>query len=596
MNDDDDLGIDLDAWQPPPVPGGIADAVVAQMRTEHTSITTVTAIDTERRASKRLWLVAIPLVAAAIAGLVAFGIRRAPANGQGTVVAEQPMHLELGPSSAEIDLDTRVTWKRDRYRIAATQTNGAATWRVDDDDTLTIDAAVASVEATNASLRVEVKMIDAKQKTTIATSAVTAAAVALVTIVVYEGAVKVTEANGKSTQVAAGTTYQIKGPTVIEEEAPTVGASTPDPDDFVELNRQVAEKSEELEKLQQKLLDAALDGRIDPSKSKEIRRVIGELAPKIEACGDDYSGEVTATIKVSAAGSIDRVSISPSDAKPAACIADVLKTARFPKMDMGMQFRYPFYFSPPKTVCDYDELFGKGQEAFSTNNWSAAFVAYEAAYKCKADAQALKLTVASACRTKNLTNSRLYWAKLTQSQKEQVGSICTGAGITLDELNAPSCDYDELFLKGQDAFSTNQWSQALASYEAAYQCRADQQALKLAVASACRAKNVPKARTYWAKLSQIGKDQVLALCVGAGITPEQLNERAETRPTGTLRISAPAGAKVLVDGRRVGVGNVVMTTSPGKYKVTLEVGDKRHSFTVNVKAGQTVLLDKHALE
>jgi hypothetical protein len=456
---------------------------------------------------------------------------------------------------------------------------------------------VASIEATNASLRVEVKMIDAKQKTTIATSAVTAAAVALVTIVVYEGAVKVTEADGKSTQVAAGTTYQIKGPTVIEEEATTVGASTPDPDDFVELNRQVEEKDKELAELKQKLVSAVLEGKIDPSKSKEIRRVIGELAPKIEACGDDYSGQVTATITVSTAGSVERVRISPPDAKPAACITGVLETATFPEMSMGMQFSYPFYFSPPaKTVCDYDALFTKGQEAFSTNNWSAAFAAYEAAYKCKADAQALELTVASACRTKNLTNSRLYWSKLTQSQKDQVGGICLGAGITLDELNAPSCDYDELFSKGQDAFSTNQWSQALASYEAAYQCRADQQALKLAIASACRARNVPKARTYWAKLSQAGQDQVLSICVAVGITAEQLEGRAETRPAGTVRVSAPADATVFIDGRRAGVGNVVFTTSPGKHKVTFEIGGKRHSFTVNVKAGQTVLLDKHALE
>jgi hypothetical protein len=90
--------------------------------------------------------------------------------------------------------------------------------------------------------------------------------------------------------------------------------------------------------------------------------------------------------------------------------------------------------NPPPEKCDYDELFGKGQEAFSTNSWQAALQAYEAAYRCKPDSQALKLTVAAACRAKNIGKARTYWNKMTQGMRDQVLSICVGAGVTADQL------------------------------------------------------------------------------------------------------------------------------------------------------------------
>jgi pSer/pThr/pTyr-binding forkhead associated (FHA) protein len=90
--------------------------------------------------------------------------------------------------------------------------------------------------------------------------------------------------------------------------------------------------------------------------------------------------------------------------------------------------------NPPPEKCNYDELFGKGQEAFSTNSWQAALQAYEAAYRCKPDSQALKLTVAAACRAKNIGKARTYWNKMTQGMRDQVLSICVGAGVTADQL------------------------------------------------------------------------------------------------------------------------------------------------------------------
>ena len=526
--EDDDLGIDLDAWQPPPVPGGIADAVVARMREEQTAITTVTAIEPSRASTKRYWIAGLAFAAATgAAAFVAFGIERRPSPSAGKVIAERPTHIALAKSSADVEPGAFVRWDRGSYDITAEQA-GVATWRVTDKDNLKLSVGVGEIRAaTNTSMRVEVKMIDSAQMKVIATSGITAAAVALVTIVVYEGTVKATDADGKQTTVAAGGTYQIKGQTVIEQEASLVGGG-PAPRDIEELKEQIAAKDAEINSLldQLKQLKEAPEeehvGTMDPFKTaprddpetldrEEIAKVMRVLAKRIHACGDGFNGKVYATVNVSPDGSVSGVSMTPADAKPAECIKDVIRSAKFAKTKSKTSFKYPLVFSaapstPAKPACDAEELLVKGQEAYSDNNWGTALTAFEALYKCKPEANSLKFAFASACKSRNTAKASLYWKKMNHAMQEML----------------------------------------------------------------------------------------LSICVGQNITPDQLNGVAST--TGKLLVNGPSDADIYIDGQRFGRGNLSLDLVPGKHKVMFMVGGDRHTFAVNVTAGETMTLDKPDLQ
>lgn len=220
MIDPDDplAGVDLDAWQPPSPPGGIADAVVRRMREP----VAVSAHELDDRPRRRwpVWAGA-GLVAAAVAAAAVIAPRIASppteseataARDRGEVVVDRASHVELGATSAELEAGTALRWQRDGRRIAAVQARGGAIWRVGDDDMFVLDAGAmgASVEASGASLRVEVDMrINSSDGRVVAASTITAAAVALVTVVVYQGHVRITSA-GQALNVAAGSTVEIK--------------------------------------------------------------------------------------------------------------------------------------------------------------------------------------------------------------------------------------------------------------------------------------------------------------------------------------------------------------------------------------------------
>ena len=97
-------------------------------------------------------------------------------------------------------------------RVEVSQRDGTVAWQVGSDDTLVIDAGatVATVEATGASLRVEVKMLDRTDVRLTTGSATVAAAAALVTVLVYEGSAKVSH-DAHSVNVVAGARYDTSG-------------------------------------------------------------------------------------------------------------------------------------------------------------------------------------------------------------------------------------------------------------------------------------------------------------------------------------------------------------------------------------------------
>ena len=534
-DEDDVLGIDLDAWQAPPAPAGIADGVIAQMRREITQVS-VQALPVEQtapRPSRRWWLVGGVAAAIATASMVTFALTRSgrPANARGISAGDRATHIALGDSFADVDPNTIVSWRREGEKITAQQAGGIAAWRVDEDDNLTIETGLGSIEATNASLRVEVKMLDAKK--TIALSAITAAAVASLTIVVYEGVVRV-RADGGTTTVAPGTAYQIraKGDNTIVEDQVHVGAALLDAN--AQLDKLRAEiEAKEAERL---LLVKQINGLLPENLEKaEIARVMKGLADEIRVCGDGWTGKLTVQVKVRADGEVDEVEITPPGAKPIACVAQLVNKATFSATKRGVLFRYPIAFSEPKQ--NYD---------FSPNPFA---------------------------------------------NKDPVDK-------------KPACkpgDIEKLDTRGKEAFSGGRAAEALAAFEISYACKPSEMTAKLVVASACKAKHIGKARSYWKKLTQGSRDQVAALCGANGFFVDDLEGRGNddlsgnpfNTASGQLKIVNQTGpAKVSIDGKDAGITPVELDLPPGKHKVTLVVGANKHTFAVEIKAGETTIMSK----
>ena len=198
MSDDDDVlaAYDLSAWEVPAPAPGLIDAVIERARQPApvAALDSGERIATPVRGKRRWWIAATAASVAVVAILIGvWGVQRTPEDGQGEVTATTARTLAIGPTTAALDPGALVRWRRDKRRISVAQPRGAAMWNVAADDTLVIDAGamVATVEASGASLRVEVEMIKGPDARAIGISAATAVAVALVTIVVYEGTVRV---------------------------------------------------------------------------------------------------------------------------------------------------------------------------------------------------------------------------------------------------------------------------------------------------------------------------------------------------------------------------------------------------------------------
>src|SRR5262249_35417883 len=103
----------------------------------------------------------------------------------GAVTAAVPRRPALPRATARPEAGADVRWDRNGDALHVEQRAGKASWQLGAEPVV-IAAAQASIAATGASLRVEVAM-NASDANVIGASAVTAAAVALVTVIVYEG-------------------------------------------------------------------------------------------------------------------------------------------------------------------------------------------------------------------------------------------------------------------------------------------------------------------------------------------------------------------------------------------------------------------------
>ncbi|MFT3696124.1 MAG: hypothetical protein QM831_23500 [Kofleriaceae bacterium] len=268
MTDDD---LDLSAWDAPPAPANLADRVIDRMQAGAAIMAKV-----ERTRSQRIRLISGVAFGVAAGALGLWLIRPSTRSHKdpvamnshpmgGGISVDKPSSIIVGDSRADLAAGARVVWVGN----VISQNSGVATWHVGKSETLAIDAGdgVARIEATNANFRIEAKMNLTDVKI-IGASATTAAAVALVTVVVYEGHVKVTGAAQQIT-INAG-----QGAEVAKDQPPVVTAPPVD--------HTVAAPSEPLTPIH---IDAGESATIhEPDDGRTVRvyidRICGEGDPE----------------------------------------------------------------------------------------------------------------------------------------------------------------------------------------------------------------------------------------------------------------------------------------------------------------------------
>ncbi|MEO8706257.1 MAG: hypothetical protein ABI867_39875 [Kofleriaceae bacterium] len=81
------------------------------------------------------------------------------------------------------------------------------------------------------------------------------------------------------------------------------------------------------------------------------------------------------------------------------------------------------------------------------------------------------------------------------------------------------CDFPALTKAADTALASGQFAKALAGYEEALVCKADDTLVNKAYMASCRLRNAAKAKAYWKKIVP-GKQQALSqLCLSEGIDP-----------------------------------------------------------------------------
>jgi hypothetical protein len=550
MNDtEDNLGADYDlsAWEVPPPGPGLADAVVRRARDNAPP-----SVVTPR--SLKPWLVGAGALAALVAvlAIALWGIERAPADGSGVVAANGPRTLDLGRSSATIDSGAQLTWSRRGATIDVSQSRGGAVWRVGEEDTLVIDAAVASIEAKGASLRVEVSM-NRSDVRAMGVGSAAAIVVSLVTVIVYEGHVKATS-NGQTVNIQPGSTMSF-GEKPTPPEQLTVGGSDEDRRRIAELEREVAKLRFEL--LNRQAEDLARDAK-DPKK-------IAKDATDAKDAKDTNPIDKTC----------DEVSCVLNNYDGTCC-------AKYKKKVVA------------DAPCDASAIAKKGDDYLVNGMDVAALVQFEKSLACKADIAVTKKALLAACRSKNEPKARAHYATMPSAFKSNYTQVCLRFGIMLDDKSddtTGACDADALGAKGDDYLNNGMDTAALAKFEESLRCKYDAGLVKKAFLAACRSKSEAKAKLYFSKLPTNLSQNYVQICERFGIDPTG-SATVTKGTTGWLRIAAYPAAKIEIDGVLAGDAPLRKQLPVGKHRVTFIVDKSKYTYTVTIKANEVTILNK----
>jgi len=539
--------LDFEAWEAPPPPDGLADAVVARMGGTAVGLAMPDAQgDVPRR---RRWVIAASAAAVLVAagGIWAIVRHREPAPAQnGAVIADRAQHLELGGASVDLDRGAEIHWHRTGDGLDVDQRAGTAVWRVSGDERIVIGATVASIEAAGASLRVEVPMIPISKTDArvVGASALTAAAVAMVTVVVYEGRVKVSS-SGQTVVVQPGTTYTVRTP----EPAPVVGVAAPrvpvDQPTIVVLGLEGWNGDAVPHDLVEALRARAKLGTgpfvLAAASEKELvdEKLLHDCANEAPACMAAIGSDLGATAVMY--GSI------------ASQRAGYVVTIKL--LDVAQK----------QVVRTITELIPSGEsQGAALGGWANRIyekfigdaILYDDAVSATVTGSPNPATIErmlaphegelAACLGKDVPGASVIFtldADGHVSTDAVDGDTPDGATAkcildVLDTLSFPksgsggkyahyvhpvSCDVDALVAEGNSRMGTGDHVGALAKYEEAIACKPEERLYDLAFMAACNSANATKAAQHWSKMHSGAQTRLLQICIRNGITREQLD-------------------------------------------------------------------------
>jgi hypothetical protein len=466
MRDDDDAlaGVDLAAWQPPPPPADLASAVVARLREP----TPAAALDPHERTSRRpRWIGGIAVVAVAAAVAVAW-FARSPSTGRGAQIATRAEHLALDGSVADLDAGTELRWERDRHRITAHHARGIVRWTVADDDTLVIEpggATTATIEASGASLRVEVQM-NLSDMRMLGASTATAAAISLVTVVVYTGHVKATS-GGQTVTVAPGATIELQPPATPRE----VAAPRPEPivagasqADIQRLEAELRTANDKIAALTAERVPpiAVAAATLDALRLKGNRNILPDEATRLAIARAgvtrvaglyklciDTSGAVASikqvqstkfaaydrTIEQAILGWTYRPYLSDGKATPACSSVSFAYDAKpAPAVDHPPAATPDTPTPVPEGLCDtmdIDDLLIQAQNQYTAGFARVALATVTKALACKQDTRMYRLAAMCACAGHDAAVARRMYQKLPARFQAGIEQRCQSEGIDL---------------------------------------------------------------------------------------------------------------------------------------------------------------------
>ena len=470
MNDDDKLDeFDLSAWEAPPPPADLADAVIERMGGTLTDV--AVAVPVEERGPRRGWIIAGAAVGAIALALGVWSLVRssrpaAPTNG--AVVAERAQTLSLDTVTAELDPGAEVRWTRKGDTLYVEQRGGRVAWRVDDGEKLVIDAgaASASVEATGANLRVEVQM-NATDARVIGATAVTAAAVSIVTVVVYEGYVKAGKSNQQTVVVAPGSTYKINA--AEEDDAPVVGSAPVD----VKLARKVAVLGLELiaapngtvgpeDPVISTVLGSEIRGaakwignyQLVPGADKELVDVkllhncASEAPQCMAAIGATFGADALVFGKIERGKRGYDVTLKLVDVAKKAVVHSgqwqiPTAEAEGEGLTTWANRMYGALVGATSTTCNADELKEQGMQGINMGEHAEALEKFEQSLICQYNDHTVQLAFMASCASGNSTKAKIYYKRLAPAKQQRFAQMCIRNKTAYeddDDVASAGCD------------------------------------------------------------------------------------------------------------------------------------------------------------
>jgi hypothetical protein len=560
MDEDDQnslAGFDLDAWAPPAVAQNFANRVIARVAATDQAI----AVEVNRRSTRRWWYgTAIAAILAAAAAILVWqmpGQAEPQSPESGSLLAIRPQQrLVLDHASGVLDVGAFVTWSHVGGVVTVAQRTGGATWHVDANQRLKINLgaeaanAVTSIEATDATLRLETTMNLADGKI-LGAAAITA--VSLITLIVVKGHVVATN-DDQTLIVPSGGVLALRdnhaitwsiGEAFVDAEHPGVIVTMGEP-------RTVGKRVIVPQTARGDFAEVLLE----PGESPKIHDLAAtvSVAIKLPTCDHDTvetafetsrvlehdpyfnvilpRGVFPYTVRCAHGANFDRgvinvvadEGLSLAGTPPGVnrnVVPDVTAT-RYESDSMGLHFlikRTPKVVSHLPKQLDQNDIRMVMKTAESTLMGRCAIKSkMHLAFTVLPSGKVDGLTVTSTDKTgaeciKGIVTGMLF-------PKAQ-----TEVAVTYPISPAPACDADNLVETGTQAEGRGEHAHALDELKKAYACKPEAHTLALAFMAACNAGKVPDARKFW-KLMLVDQQSHLELiCTHNHITREMLDAK-----------------------------------------------------------------------